>query len=52
MRDGSVARAKVIKSVPALDKAVLESFQKWRFKPATTGGEPVPVWIAVPFRFE
>jgi len=51
LRDGSVDRAKVVKSIPELDQAVLDSFRKWRFKPAMTGGVPVPVWIAVPFRF-
>ena len=49
--DGSVARVRVAKSVPLLDDAALEAVRKWKFKPATCGGRPVPVWAIMPVRF-
>ena len=50
-RDGSITRLSVMRSVPGLDQAALDCVAKWRFKPAMSGGEPVPALIAIPVRF-
>jgi TonB family protein len=34
-----------------LDEAALEAARKWRFKPATCNGEPIPVQINIRFNF-
>jgi TonB family protein len=50
--DGIPKDARVIKSdAVQLDKAALESALQWRFKPATLKGEPVEVWVVIPFKF-
>jgi TonB family protein len=49
--DGLVKEVKVIKSVPELDAAAVAAVKRWRFKPATTNGKPLAVWVAVPVRF-
>jgi TonB family protein len=49
--DGTVGHVRVRKSVPGLDGAALEAVKAWRFRPATCGGRPVPVWVTVPVRF-
>ena len=49
--DGRVRNTTVIKSIPGLDDAALEAVRQWVFKPASTGGKPVAVWVAVPVRF-
>jgi protein TonB len=48
---GLVDRVRVAESVPDLDEAALEAVRQWKFKPATCGGRPVPVWVMVPIRF-
>jgi periplasmic protein TonB len=53
-RQGRVdpARVRVVQSVPALDAAAAAAILRWRFSPAIAhGGQPVPVIIEVPFRF-
>ena len=50
-RDGKVVDAKIVKSIPALDSAALASVRKWTFKPATSKGTPVAVWIVIPVEF-
>lgn len=35
-----------------LDSAALAAVRRWRFKPATRAGRPVPVQIEVPIRFQ
>lgn len=39
--NGNVVRAKVLRSVPALDKAALECVRQWLFAPATKKGRAV-----------
>jgi periplasmic protein TonB len=41
--DGNVSNARVLQSEPpeVFDKAALEAARKWKFKPATRGGQPV-----------
>jgi protein TonB len=50
-KDGRVKDTKVIKSVPFLDDAAVAAVRKWVFKPASSGGKPVAVWVAVPISF-
>jgi TonB family protein len=50
-KDGLVKETRVIKSVPLLDQAAVESVRQWVFKPAKTKGKPVAVWVAIPVRF-
>jgi periplasmic protein TonB len=53
-RQGRVdpARVRVVQSVPALDAAAAAAILRWRFSPAIAhSGQPVPVIIEVPFRF-
>jgi TonB family protein len=40
---GSVASAKVVRSVPGQDAAALAMVKLWRFRPAMLNGRPVPV---------
>lgn len=35
-----------------LDEAALKAVQRWQFKPARRGGEPVVVWVEIPIRFQ
>ena len=42
--EGRVTDAQVLKPLPfGLDEAAVEAVKKWRFRPATLHGEPVPV---------
>lgn len=50
-RDGSVARARVTKSIPALDRAALDAVEEWAFVPVTAEGRPVEADVAIPIRF-
>ncbi len=50
-KDGRVAEAKIVKSIPELDEAAVNAVRQWVFKPALSGGKPVAVWVAVPVRF-
>jgi protein TonB len=50
--DGVPKDARVIKSdAVQLDSAALKSCMQWRFKPATYKGEPVEIWVVIPFNF-
>ncbi|MEN8210099.1 MAG: energy transducer TonB [Thermodesulfobacteriota bacterium] len=51
--DGKPAKLKIIKSKPegVFDDAGLAAVQKWRFKPGILGGEAVPTWVRIPFKF-
>jgi protein TonB len=44
-------RDKVARSNPELDEAATDAVKKWRFSPATKGGEPVAVQINVELHF-
>ncbi len=50
-KDGRVADAKIVKSIPELDDAAVAAVRRWIFKPALSRGEPVAVWVAVPVKF-
>jgi TonB family protein len=49
---GLVARARVVKSVPGLDEAALDTVERWRFYPATKKGRPVATVARAPVIFE
>lgn len=49
---GRVMKTTIAKSIPMLDEAAREAVMRWTFKPALSGGQPIPVSVAVPVRFE
>jgi len=52
-KDGSVSGAAVVRSADAdLDESALQALKRWRFKPASCGGTPVPVEFEVDTSFE
>ena len=50
--DGRVNDAKVLRSIPLLDRAALEAVQQWRFTPTLLNGVPVPVIITITVDFK
>ena len=51
--DGTVTDAEVEESTdPVFDEAALEAAKRWRFEPATQGGEPVEATVTIPFTFK
>jgi len=48
---GRVTRARIVKSVPALDQAALEAVYQWTFSPATKNGRPVATIARAPVMF-
>ncbi len=42
--DGRVRECQVLKSLPFMDRAVIEALERRRYVPATLGGEPVEVY--------
>lgn len=49
--DGKVTKARVLRSVPALDQAALDAVTKWEFEPMLVKGQAVPVVITATVRF-
>jgi protein TonB len=41
--DGRVHDCRVVKSLPFMDRAVIEALEKRRYTPATQGGKPIDV---------
>lgn len=52
--EGNVADAKVLRGVPLLNDAAVESVRKWKYNPTLLNGVPVPVimTVTVTFRLE
>ena len=53
-KQGAVKRWKVVEETPAGEgygEEVLKIIPEWKFMPAMQGGEPIGVWIAIPFNF-
>jgi periplasmic protein TonB len=48
---GRVVNARVIRSVPLLDRAALEAVQQWEYEPTRLNGTPVAVILEVTVRF-
>jgi protein TonB len=48
---GRVSRARIMRSVPLLDQAAIETVKQWVFAPAIKGGRPVPTTAIAPVTF-
>jgi protein TonB len=52
-RQGNVTEARVLKPLPlGLDLAALEAVKKWKFRPGTLNGQPVPVYYNLTVNFQ
>jgi protein TonB len=49
--DGAVTDAKVLRSIPLLDRAALDAVRQWRYEPTLLNGQPVPVVMTVTVEF-
>jgi TonB family protein len=49
--DGSVPGARVIATIPALDRAAIDAVRGWTFEPVLVKGKPVEAEVLVPIRF-
>ena len=48
---GEVEDTRILASIPMLDSAAAGAVRQWIFKPGLSAGEPVAVWVSVPFKF-
>jgi TonB family protein len=48
---GAVSGAKVLRSIPLLDRAAIDAVRQWRFEPTELNGRPVPVIMTVTVNF-
>lgn len=49
--DGKVVDAKILRSIPMLDKAALDAVRQWEYTPTLLDGVPVPVVLTVTITF-
>ena len=49
--DGRVGRVRVLRSIPQLDAAAIQTVRQWVFSPAMKGGRPVPTLHNAPVSF-
>jgi protein TonB len=49
--DGKVSDAKVVRSIPLLDRAALDAVRQWEYMPTLLNGVPVPVTTMVRINF-
>jgi TonB family protein len=49
--DGKVVDAKVVRSIPLLDRAALDAVRQWEYLPTMLNGSPVPVLVTVTINF-
>jgi TonB family protein len=49
--DGKVIDAKILRSIPMLDKAALDAVRQWEYTPTLLNGVPVPVVLTVTITF-
>jgi len=47
---GDVVSARIVRSNPAADRAVLDALRRWKYRPALLDGRPVPVHLTVTVR--
>jgi protein TonB len=47
---GDVVSARILRSNPAADRAVLDALRRWKYRPAQLGGKPVAVYLTVTVR--
>jgi len=50
-KDGTVSDAKVVKSIPELDKAATDAVKQYKFRPTLLNGKPVDVLATITVRF-
>ena len=50
-QSGTVTDAKILRSVPMLDEAALETVRQWRFRPSVINGKAVPARMVVTLTF-
>ena len=51
-RDGTIDNVEIIKDLPyGLGEAARDAVSRWRFRPATVGGEPIDVYYTVTVNF-
>jgi protein TonB len=48
---GSVANARILRSILPLDEAALSAVSRWQFTPTAVNGVPVAVWMTVTVNF-
>ena len=48
---GAVERAKVVRSIPALDEAAISAVKQWKYTPTVVNGVAVPVTMVVHVNF-
>lgn len=49
--DGKIRRARVVRSVPLLDAAAIQTVKQWVFSPGMKHGQPVPTPANIPVTF-
>ena len=49
--DGKVTDARVLRSVPGLDAAAIDSVKQWEYEPTLLNGAPVPIVVTVTVQF-
>jgi protein TonB len=49
--DGRVSTARVLRSIPLLDKAATDLVMQWEFTPTLVNGKPVPVVVTTTLEF-
>ena len=50
--DGKVRSPKIIKSLPALDKAAIDAVSQWEYKPTLVNGKATPVILTTSVNFK
>ena len=50
-RDGTVSRARVLRSIPILDDAAVDAVRQWEFTPTYLNGVAVPITMTVTVNF-
>src|SRR5207247_4200112 len=48
---GRISDARVLRSIPALDKAALDAVRQWEYNPTVVDGRPMPVIMTVTVNF-
>jgi protein TonB len=49
--DGLVAEARVLRSIPLLDRAAMEAVSQWEFTPTLLNGQPTAVLMTMTVQF-
>jgi protein TonB len=49
--DGTVSRARVLRSIPMLDDAAVDAVRQWEFTPTLVNGQPAPLLMTVTVNF-